>query len=65
MRNIKFVTTFSASGYEVYGKTWIQSFLDKTKDYPNITAKIYVNGMNVSNFNYDLIYDLIIPFSKK
>lgn len=65
MRNIKFVTTFSANGYQVYGKTWIKSFLEKTKSYDNITAKIYVNGMDLSDFNYDKIdivdYDIEIP----
>jgi hypothetical protein len=65
MRNIKFVTTFSANGYQVYGKTWIESFLEKTKAYNNITANIYVNGMDLSEFNYDKIdivdYDIEIP----
>jgi hypothetical protein len=55
MKNIKFVTTFSKSGYHVYGKTWIESFLNKTKDYPNITANIYVDNMSVDNFNFDKI----------
>lgn len=55
MKPIKFVTTFSKSGYHVYGKTWIESFLDKTKAYPNITAKIYVNNMPVDDFNFDKI----------
>jgi hypothetical protein len=65
MKNIKFVTTFSLAGYHVYGKTWIESFLEKTKTYSNISAKIYVNGMDVSKFNYDTIevvdYDTEIP----
>lgn len=65
MKNIKFVTTFSANGYQVYGKTWISSFLKQTENYPNITAKIYVNGMDVSQFNYEKIeivdYDVDIP----
>jgi hypothetical protein len=65
MKNIKFVTTFSSNGYNVYGKTWIDSFLEKTSTYDNITAKIYINGMDLSEFNYDKIevvdYDIAIP----
>jgi len=65
MKKIKFITTFSDSGYHVYGKSWIESFLEKTKNYPNITAKIYVNGMDLSKFNYDKIevvdFDVEIP----
>jgi hypothetical protein len=69
MKNIKFITTFSNSGYHVYGKSWIQSFLEKTKNYPNITAKIYVNGMDLSKFNYDKIevvdYDIEVSQRNK
>ena len=61
MKNIKFITTFSKSGYEVYGKTWIQSFLDKTKNYKNITADLYVdeipnlhNSDKITFHNYQL-----------
>jgi hypothetical protein len=65
MKNIKFVTTFSLAGYQVYGKTWIESFLEKTKNYSNISAKIYVNGMDVSQFNHNKVelvdYDTEIP----
>jgi hypothetical protein len=52
MRNIKFVTTFSKNGYHVYGKSWIESFLEFTKSYEHITAKIYVDGMNLNTLNY-------------
>ena len=48
---IKFVTTFSENGYHVYGKSWIESFLNFTEDKDNITAKVYVEGMNASQFN--------------
>ena len=69
MKNIKFITTFSNSGYHVYGKSWIQSFLEKTKNYPNITAKIYVNGMDLFKFDYDKIevvdYDIEVPQRNK
>ena len=44
MKPVKFVTTFSKYGYLVYGQQWIASFLTMTADYPNITAKIYIDG---------------------
>lgn len=52
MKNIKFVTTFSANGYYVYGKSWIDSFLEFTKNYEHITAKVYADGINLEN-RYD------------
>lgn len=48
MTPLIFFTTFSKNGYYVYGKTWIESFLKQTKNCPHITAKIYVDGMDVS-----------------
>ena len=45
MKQTLFISTFSKNGYFVYGKTWIETFLEKTKDFPNITAKIFVDGM--------------------
>lgn len=55
---IKFVTTFSQSGYELYGKTWIETFTNNVKDN-NITADIYVDfpikvvdpRINIVNFD--------------
>lgn len=43
MKPIKFITTFSKNGYEVYGKTWIESFSMFVKDNTDITADIYVD----------------------
>jgi hypothetical protein len=48
---IKFVTTFSENGYHVYGKSWIESFLHHTKDRDDIVAKVYVEGMDATQFN--------------
>lgn len=48
MKKIKFVTTFSENGYHVYGQSWIESFLEFTKAYDHITARVYVNGMDLS-----------------
>lgn len=52
MKNIKFITTFSDNGYYVYGKSWIKSFLEKTKSQEHITAEIYVNNLDTTQFNY-------------
>lgn len=42
IKPIKFITTFSKTGYEVYGRTWIECFIQNTSD-DNITADIYVD----------------------
>jgi hypothetical protein len=47
MKPIKFITTFSGKGYQVYGKEWIKTFLENTANYPNITADVYINDMNL------------------
>lgn len=66
MKNIKFITTFNSNGYYVYGQSWIESFLEFTKEYDNITAEIYVNDMNLSLFDFGskikvLDFNLAIP----
>lgn len=48
MKPVKFFTTFSDNGYNVYGKAWIESFLARTAKYDNITAVVYVNNMDMS-----------------
>lgn len=48
MKNIKFITTFSSNGFFVYGKSWIDSFLEFTKKYEHITAKVYADGIDLS-----------------
>jgi hypothetical protein len=48
LKQTLFISTFSKNGYFVYGKTWIETFLEKTKNYPEITAKIYIDGMTAS-----------------
>jgi hypothetical protein len=69
VKQVKFFTTFSNNGYNVYGKTWIDSFLEKTKNYDNIIAKIYVNNMDMSTLpSTDKIefvnFDIAIPEHK-
>jgi len=51
MKHVKFFTTFSKNGYHVYGKLWIDSFLSKTKEFPNITADIYIDKMTQSELD--------------
>lgn len=42
MKKTKYVTTFSKNGYQVYGKTWIDTFL-KCAASDDVTADIYVD----------------------
>jgi hypothetical protein len=44
MKQIKFITTFSKNGYHVYGKNWINSFMEKTNIFSNITANVYIDS---------------------
>ena len=70
MKQIKFVTTFSKNGYHVYGESWIESFLEFTKNYQHITAMVYVDGMDLSTVEYDrnrvntVDFDTAIPDHK-
>lgn len=58
---IKFITTFSENGYNVYGKNWIQKFTENTNS-PDITADIYVDfplevdndRINILDFNKEI-----------
>lgn len=49
MKPIKFITTFSATGYDLYGKTWIDTFTLNVSD-PTVSADIYVDSP-VTNLN--------------
>lgn len=46
LKQTLFISTFSKNGYFVYGKKWIETFLEQTKDFPEITAKIWIDGMS-------------------
>lgn len=65
MKPIKFITTFSKTGYEVYGKTWIESFTKNVKD-ANIFVDIYVDfPISIFDNRINLIdYELAIPTHK-
>lgn len=42
MKPIKIITTFSKNGYEVYGKTWLETFCLNVKD-ENVTVDLYID----------------------
>jgi len=65
MKPIKFITTFSKTGYEVYGRTWIESFSKNVKDQ-NISADIYVDfPLSITDSRINLIdYNSVIPQHK-
>lgn len=42
MKEVKIVTTFSKNGYNVYGKTWIETFSKNVKD-KNVTVDLYLD----------------------
>jgi hypothetical protein len=42
--NIVFFTTFNKNGYELYGKSWIKSFIKIANYYNKFRAKIYYEG---------------------
>lgn len=42
--NILFFTTFNENGYDLYGKTWIETFISIANYYPSVKAKIYYEG---------------------
>lgn len=62
MKPIKFITTFSKNGYEVYGKTWIDSFSKNVKD-DNVSVDLYIDfPLNISDSRIKLIdYNTVIP----
>lgn len=45
LKQTLFISTFSRNGYFVYGKKWIDTFLEHTKNFPDIMAKIWIDGM--------------------
>lgn len=43
--DILFFTTFNENGYDLYGKKWIETFINISNVYPNIKARIYYEGI--------------------
>lgn len=64
MKPIKFITTFSKNGYDVYGKTWLESFRQNVKD-ENITVDLYIDFNIPSQEKINKVnYDEAIPHHK-
>lgn len=65
MKPIKFITTFSQVGYELYGKTWIDTFTKSVKE-AHITADIYVDfPLKINNSKINIVnYDKAIPMHR-
>lgn len=65
MKKIKFITTFSKNGYEVYGKEWINSFSNNVKE-SDITVDLYIDfPLNVTDTRINILnYDSVLPEHK-
>lgn len=66
MKNITFFTTFNQNGYDLYGKTWIKTFIENVAPKsPNIKALIYAHNVSNLKCNHPQItvldYDECIP----
>ena len=62
MRQIKIITTFSKNGYDVYGKTWIDTFSKYVED-KNVSVDLYIDFPLIVNDNRISIidYNTVIP----
>jgi hypothetical protein len=63
--NILFFTTFNKNGYNLYGKTWIRSFMAIANYYNKFRAKIYYEGFEptVNHPSIEWItYETAVPF---
>lgn len=65
MKPIKFITTFSKTGYEVYGKQWLGSFSSNVKEQ-DISVDLYIDfPLSISDKRINIInYDTAIPKHK-
>lgn len=65
MKHIKFITTFSKNGYELYGKSWIDTFTKNVKEQ-NISVDLYLDfTIPVTDNRITIIdYDSVIPDHK-
>jgi mannosyltransferase OCH1-like enzyme len=43
-KEVLFFTTFNKNGYDLYGKTWVQTFIKVANYYNKFKAKIYYEG---------------------
>lgn len=65
MKPIKFITTFSKTGYDLYGKSWIQSFSSNVKE-DDIHVDLYIDfPLSITDTRINIInYDNAIPNHK-
>jgi hypothetical protein len=65
MKPIKFITTFSKTGYEVYGKQWIDSFSANVEEQ-DITVDLYIDfPLSITDKRINIVnYDRAIPNHK-
>lgn len=66
MKPVIFITTFSETGYQLYGKQWIDTFVKYTQNVCNIKAVLYVDSLipDLPSTIQQLIYDDAIPDHK-
>jgi len=69
VEDILFFTTFNENGYDLYGKTWIESFIKIANLYPSVQAKIYYEGQKEIPYrhpNLEIIdFRTAIPYHKR
>lgn len=66
--NIIFFTTFNESGYELYGKSWIKTFIKVANYYNKFHAKIYYEGFKPKEHHQNIEwidYGEAIPHHKQ
>ena len=65
MKPIKFITTFSKTGYDLYGKKWIDTFMNNVSE-SNITVDLYLDfDISLTDSRINIInYDIAIPNHK-
>lgn len=61
-KDILFFTTFNDNGYNLYGKTWIETFIKIANYYPSIKAKIYYEGKKPNITHPNITY---VSFTKE
>lgn len=66
MKHIKFITTFSKNGYELYGKQWIASF-SKNVEEKDIKVDLYIDfPLSLEDDRINIVdYNAAIPNHKK
>lgn len=61
--DILFFTTFNENGYDLYGETWVKSWIKIANLYPSIKAKIYYEGKRPIEYKHPNL--TIVDFRKE